>query len=99
MNLDDLFDVLADERRRRILAELVETSDATHVGLLRKRCDVDDSMLYHVHLPKMDHAGLVDYDAATGDVALTDDGTEVERFLRAIETMQSTAELPTVTAD
>lgn len=95
MNPDDLFDVLADRERRRVLEKLVEKDAASHVGLLRDNCDVNGTLLQHVHLPKMDRAGLVDYDPQTGDVALTDDGSDVELFLEALDEMRTTGELPT----
>ena len=98
MNPDDLFDVLADAERRRVLRQLVETDASSHVGLLKDRCEVNGTLLRHVHLPKMDKAGLVDYDAQTGDVALTDHGSDVKLFLEALEEMQTTGDLPTPTA-
>ena len=98
MNPDDLFDVLADAERRQVLEQLVETDHNTHIGLLKDRCDVNGTLLRHVHLPKMAKAGLVDYDPQTGDVALTEDGSDVELFLEALEEMQTTGELPTPTA-
>jgi hypothetical protein len=94
MNPDDLFDVLADAERRRVLQQLVETDASSHVGLLKDRCDVNATLLRHVHLPKMDKAGLVEYDSHSGDVSLTEDGSDVELFLEALEEMQTTGELP-----
>lgn len=98
MNPDDLFDVLADAERRRVLRQLVETDAGSHVGLLKDHCDVNGTLLRHVHLPKMDKAGLVEYDPHSGDVALTDHGSDVELFLEALEEMQTTGELPKPTA-
>jgi hypothetical protein len=42
----------------------------------------------------MDKAGLVEYDSHSGDVSLTEDGSDVELFLEALEEMQTTGELP-----
>ncbi|MFC4543788.1 hypothetical protein ACFO5R_17820 [Halosolutus amylolyticus] len=42
------------------------------------------TMLYHVHLPKLSAAKVVDYDHERGHVALTSRGTELEATLRAI---------------
>ena len=95
MNPDDLFDVLADAERRQVLQQLVERDAASHVGLLKDNCDVNGTLLQHVHLPKMAKAGLVDYDPQTGDVVLTEDGSDVELFLEALDEMQTTGELPT----
>lgn len=45
--------------------------------------DADDieAALVHVHLPKMDEAGVVDYDAARRTVAPTDHAAEVQAHL------------------
>lgn len=94
MNPNDLFDVLADSERRAVLKQLVEADDASHVGLLCEQCEINVTLLRHVHLPKMDKAGLVDYDPQTGDVVLTDIGADVKLFLKALEEMQTTDELP-----
>jgi predicted transcriptional regulator len=94
MNPEDFFDVLADAERRRILKAMVQTGDASHVGLLKERCEASASLLHHVHLPKMDRAGLVEFDPRTGDIELTDVGADVKLFLQALEEMQTTDELP-----
>ena len=94
MNPDDLFDVLADAERRQVLEQLVDRDAASHVAHLRENCEVNGTLLQHVHLPKMSKAGLVDYDPRTGDVALTEDGSDVELFLEALDEMQTTGELP-----
>ena len=94
MNPEDFFDVLADSERRQVLKAMVETDDASHVGLLKERCEANSPRLHHVHLPKMDRAGLVEFDPQTGDVELTEVGADVKLFLQALEEMQTTDELP-----
>jgi len=94
MDLNDFFDVLAEAERRRVLEQLVETGATSHVGLLKDRCEVSATLLQQVHLPKMDRAGLVDYDPQTGDVALTDGGAEVKQFVEAVGEIQAPSDLP-----
>lgn len=89
MTPDELFDVLADAERRRVLEHLLENDATTHVGLLKGCCEVNGTQLRHVHLPKMDRAGIVDFDPRTGDVALTDDGAAVEQFLETLEDVET----------
>jgi hypothetical protein len=92
MDPDELFDVLADAERRRVLEHLLESDATTHVGLLKNGCDVNGTHLRHVHLPKMNRAGIVEFDPQTGDVALTDDGTALERFLEALDEVDAARE-------
>jgi len=69
--LDSLFETLADEQRRRLLAHLVETDDgvAGLPELADRIADGDDEreraiiQLHHTHLPKLEDEGIVEYDA------------------------------------
>ncbi|ELZ81012.1 hypothetical protein C453_18785 [Haloferax elongans ATCC BAA-1513] len=73
---DELFDILSDHRRREIIVELgSQTSPVTLFGLAGTLSQRDPShrglvdeelivMLHHIHLPKLDRAGLVEYDSA-----------------------------------
>lgn len=83
--VDALLDALADRRRRRVLRYLAVTDDATaeelaavlvgwrlEPGLVlgqNERERVHRS-LRHVHLPKLDQAGLVAYDRDADSVSL-----------------------------
>lgn len=80
---NEVLSCLADTRRRTVLATLLRgrgpmaTSDvvetvATHEAASGVTGGSTDSLwasLRHVHLPKLDSAGLVEYDAASGTVA------------------------------
>jgi len=69
--LDSLFEILADEQRRRLLAHLMETDDgvAGVSELADRLADGDDEReravirLHHAHLPKLEDEGIVEYDA------------------------------------
>lgn len=85
-NPDDMFDVLADERRVQVLSVLREDSTAmglsTLVERVAERMQSDPSSevaprrlrisLHHQHLPKIAAAGLVEYDAENHIVVPTD---------------------------
>lgn len=83
--IDDLYDALASERRRRLLREL-DGCDGP-VGLRALATRLADSAegsaaasstlvtLYHVHLPKLVDVGLVDSDDE--GVSLTPSGRDV----------------------
>jgi DNA-binding transcriptional ArsR family regulator len=83
---DALYDVLANGRRRRIIACLAEqdgsvTSTELAEAIARRdaetagdgeRTDSIRASLYHAHLPKMDDAGVVAYDRDRETVRLVD---------------------------
>lgn len=74
---DALLEILADRTRRAILANLQDTEETTvgkvATGLAenreRERLEI---ALHHLHLPKFDAAGLIDYDAETGTIQVND---------------------------
>ena len=76
-SLDQVFDVLANRRRRYVLYYLREVDDgvatvqdvAEYVLGTEDELDVSDTLrsidtaLHHVHLPKLEAAGIVEYDS------------------------------------
>lgn len=89
--LDDVYDALADERRRHAVAVLAETRPPVDGGTLARSVaaaevdaapdEVSDhrtervhAKLYHVHLPKLDDVGLVEYDSEADTIHDVADG-------------------------
>lgn len=81
-SLDLVFDLLADQRRRYALYYLYDSTDgvatvdeiADHVVSLEDQCQVDDpqshviTALQHVHLPKLEDAGVLEHDTRSQTV-------------------------------
>lgn len=82
VDTDELFDLLSNARRRRVLAVLQRADgDAATLEELAERVvarDTDDGSddpeaaaiaLHHVHLPKLADCGVIEYDARNGTVS------------------------------
>lgn len=82
-DIDDALDVLADRQRREVLEYLIEeTSDWATIEELAEHLASPESKrtngartekaletrLYHVHVPKLEEYGFVEYDARSGAV-------------------------------
>ena len=92
------FEALANSQRRHVLAYLSERSedDPVHIdGLIdqviaRELVDGNSTVdpdsvaatLHHVHLPKLDDLGLVDYDPETNVVSPVEDEAAIPDFDR-----------------
>jgi hypothetical protein len=68
------------------LSDLAERIAAVENGIERSAISSDQRKrvyigLYQRHLPKMDDAGVVDYDQRAGDVALTETGADLYDYL------------------
>jgi len=90
-SLDDVFEVLAAERRRYALYVLCRRSGkvavpeladavASSAGANPARVTAE---LYHVHLPKLAEEGVVEYDREDGIVRYEDDCERFGRYLAA----------------
>ncbi|QUO46871.1 MULTISPECIES: DUF7344 domain-containing protein [Halorubrum] len=55
-----------------------ETDPESLTDKQRKRLYVS---LYQTHIPKLEEAGIVEYDRDTGDIRLTDRGSDLNRYL------------------
>ena len=94
--VDAVFELLADERRRHLLYYLIDeacgeaaTTDlADHLrsvdagGDAADRCSIRAD-LHHRHLPKMETAGLIEYDGWDGSVRYLSDPLLEECLARA----------------
>lgn len=74
---DELFEALSDERRRFVLTYVSEHGPTSLYELSDSLTEEVDSTadtrsvtteLYHVHLPKLETAGLIDYDPVSHTV-------------------------------
>ena len=85
-SIDALFDLFSDERRRDLCLHVVRSEKTTFsLEELVDRMSERDSKagseagrtrvaaeLHHVHLPRLDDAGLVEYDTETGTIRCED---------------------------
>lgn len=100
LDADDIFHLLQNERRRRVLAYLrehddgdgvdmrevvdaiaAEEHDTTVQALRSKERQRVHIALYQSHLPKLDDAGVIDYDQRRGWVKSTPATRDVDQYL------------------
>lgn len=89
--LDAIFELLVAQRRREVLYVLYRRPGPITVSELTDEvASVEETppervatALHHVHLPKLDERGVVNYDAEAGTVRLVDDSNRLYRYLRA----------------
>lgn len=92
-----LLGVLSDERRRVIIRHLVRSPSGTGtveelVERIAERTDGDEPVedrieirLYHVDLPALADAGVVEYDWRSGDASLTVDSDAMTALLERLK--------------
>lgn len=97
LSQDVVFDVLSSTRRRQVLyilknegpmelTELAEhvaarENDTTVEGLTKQQRKRVYVSLYQTHVPKLEDAGLVEYDQDTGVVELRARAADIDRYL------------------
>ena len=88
--LDLAFEALANERRRTLIVELFDATNEIPVEELVAKLagpEADEReiavSLYHVHLPKLDDMGVIDWDDDRGCVETTPLLADIERLLGA----------------
>ncbi|KZN23635.1 hypothetical protein A4G99_12130 [Haladaptatus sp. R4] len=97
--LDTLFEALSSRRRRDVLRYLLDTEDAVDInelatavarlgpggGSTHNQHRKYYSTLYQLHLPKLDSAGLIDYDERNHRVSVRDGARWAESFLALVK--------------
>lgn len=108
-----IYESLADDTRRTLLQFLTQTTGTVDVAdvaeyllemsdqsRIAERADRIDLRLYHVHLPRLADAGLVQWDADRETVSLTDLGLRLPvAILRPQPLGQPTRHAPESTGD
>ncbi|MFC7201995.1 hypothetical protein ACFQJC_00565 [Haloferax namakaokahaiae] len=90
--LNEAFDALGHEYRRRVLYRLAEDGELSgefcSTPVLGEQTDPDilSLQLYHVHLPKLDTAGFIDWDRDGGSIR------RGERFEAVVPLLEMLAE-------
>jgi DNA-binding transcriptional ArsR family regulator len=95
--LDTVFDLLKNQRRRRVLRYLREEKEETlgdlaeHIAALENQKEVAQLSsserkrvyvgLYQCHLPRMDDAGVLEFDSNRGTIELNDRAAHLYRYL------------------
>ncbi len=93
LSLDEMFEILKNERRRFVLQYLQETTEtelaelADHVTAIENDTDIESITsaqrkrvyvgLYQFHLPKMAKMGVIEFDQDRGIISLTSAGSEL----------------------
>lgn len=91
-SIDDVYDLLADYQRRRLLVALYDGGKPQRLHALAHRLanergdpkgtDRVDARIYHCHIPKCEAVGMVQYDDDADTVALTEQGEKLAGALR-----------------
>ncbi|WP_262342753.1 DUF7344 domain-containing protein [Haloplanus rubicundus] len=82
--VDRIMEVLSKQQRREILYRL-KRDDRLEPFQGPDALDSSEIELYHVHLPKLEAAGYIDWNRETGAVMKGPQYDEVETFLTLIE--------------
>jgi len=85
--MDRMLEVLSRRQRRLALLTLRGTDRCRQTDLLMRDSEGRDPEieLVHTHLPKLEAAGLIDWDRETGEVTRGPNYEEIEPLLELIE--------------
>lgn len=90
-DVDVEFDVFRDPTRRRLLLALLDHTPRPDEKLCATDGGDDDevsriqSRLYHIHLPKLEAAGLIEWDRETGEIHRGPNFDEVQDVLEVLQ--------------
>lgn len=109
-DLDAIFTLLSDSRRRFVCYHFLKTDYATLENLSRRiagweadtaprAVSEDDrervaTSLVHKHLPRLADEGVVDYDVRSGDIVAGDEFEAVRPFLEQASSAERAGEIP-----
>lgn len=96
--LDVVFELLKNQRRRRVLRYLEEESETVDLGTLAEELAAEENdkspralssserkrvyiSLYQCHLPKLDDAGVIDFESNRGTISRTDRTSAFTHYL------------------
>ena len=93
--IDELLDALANVHRRRLVVSLLEEDSVNADRFVSQEIEYGERErdrlsigLYHVHLPKLEAVGFVDWDRDTGTVAR---GPNFQEFRPLVECLDDHA--------
>lgn len=99
-SLSELFEILSHEHRRRVLVAVAQanprdedelTSESIADGAADKTLAVLQQELYHIHLPKLNDAGFINWNHDAGTITRGPRFAEVEPLLRLMPEHQDDA--------
>lgn len=109
-DLDTVFTLLADSRRRYVCYHFLKTEYATlenlsrriagwEAGVAPRAVSEDDReavavSLVHKHLPRLADADVVDYDVRSGDVVASDRFEAIRPFLEEARSIENADDVP-----
>lgn len=67
-SLDSTFSALANRDRRELLVTLSECNTLVPIDSSDEDASTQDIEMYHVHLPKLEAAGLIEWNRETNEV-------------------------------
>jgi hypothetical protein len=98
--LDDVFDALADRQRRKLIRYLlkcdppISTTEIADALQTRNRAPPVEKhrelriSIHHVHLPKLDEIGILDYDPGAKQVVGWENIETIEPYIDIAETLE-----------
>lgn len=88
VSFDQMLDALEALQRRRVLVALLEAPDDSVHGIsdfgAEPGLESDSTVMQHVHLPKLERYGFIDWDQDDRVVRAGDQFDEIEPFLELL---------------
>ncbi|WP_331236345.1 DUF7344 domain-containing protein [Natronorarus salvus] len=93
--VDTLFDLLRDPGRRLVLTRLQQDGRTSIQRILHERRGRGEDWrafeigLHHVHLPRLEQGGLIEYDERSGEIVGRDWPAGLDRLLAAARELET----------